>query len=196
MPGPSRRGVSRIAGGIALAAALSVAAIVVWSALNRPAPAPATRLAEGPSLGDLTGYVGRVDLTARTVEVAENLLGQHPVTMSVTNDTSITVRGRPSGLGDLTKDLPVRALYEVRNDVKYVTSIVTDDARAPAPSAAPVETKSPTKTTPATPPAVAAAPPTARPVSPSPISTARAIDTDANDGSAAIDWLLTERHRR
>jgi len=123
--------VSRIAGGIGLAAAALVVMMVGWSRMNQPVPAPSVQPAEGRVMGDLTGFVGRVDQKARTVEVAEKL-GLRPITMTVTDDTAITVRGEQRGLRDLKKDLPVRAFYEVRNDVTYLTKIqvVTDETQA------------------------------------------------------------------
>jgi len=231
------RGASWIAGGIALAAVLSIVAIVAWSMQNRSDAVPSAPLTGGPALGELTGYVGRVDLKAGTVEVAGNLVGLRPVTMAVTDGTSIMVHDKRAGLGNLTKDLPVRVFYEVRNDVKYATSIkvIADDAQAkvPSPAAAdtgpPVEAQSPTVTKPPAPPAVASTP-AARPVPPmtdrvsaslktgaspaptpsrapaptaeaasspsSPASAVRQADTDVGDGSAAVDWLLKESHRR
>ena len=143
--------VSRIAGGIGLAAAALVVMMVGWSRMNQPVPAPSVQPAEGRVMGDLTGFVGRVDQKARTVEVAEKL-GLRPITMTVTDDTAITVHGEQRGLRDLKKDLPVRAFYEVRNDVTYLTKIqvVTDETQAK--KARPAEAK------PMTLPSVAAAP--------------------------------------
>lgn len=222
---------SRIAGGLAFVAVLSVVGAVAWSLLNPSDPGPALPLAEGPALGDVTGYVGRVDPSARTVDVADNLFGLRPVMMVLTNDTSIMVGGKQGAIGDLSKDTPVRAFYEVRNDIKYVTSIlvITDQARSqtgtssvdsrPAAAVTP-----PVESRPLTPPAVASAPPasrsaagvpvmatiTSRPVPASPRASAppvaaavgsrpvtgvRAVEPDAGDGSAAIDWLFESRRR-
>ncbi len=177
------RGVSRIAGGIALVAVLSVVGMVTWSVLHPSDPGPSLPLADGPALGDVTGYVGRVDPSARTVDVAENPFGLRPVMMVLTNDTSIMVDGKQGGIGDLSKDVPVRAFYEVRNDVKYVTSIqvITDDAsrssvsqaRPPAGATPPVESGPPVASKPAAPPAVEAAAPAIRtPVTAPPVSAA------------------------
>jgi hypothetical protein len=132
--------ISRIVGGVAVAAVASVVMVVMWSSMNQSDPAPSVQPSEGRVMGDLTGFVGRVDQKARTVEVAEKL-GVRPVTMTVTDDTAITVRGEQRGLRDLKKDLPIRAFYEVRNDVRYVTRIqvVMDDAQAKA--ASPAEAK-------------------------------------------------------
>ncbi|PYM92944.1 MAG: hypothetical protein DME04_12860 [Candidatus Rokuibacteriota bacterium] len=193
--------ISRIVGGVVAAAALSVVVMVAWSNMNRSDPSPSSPLTEGPVLGDLTGYVGRVDQKARTVEVSEDRLGQRPVTMTVTDDTSITVRGQPRGLRDLTKDLPVRAFYEVRNDVRYVTRIqvVTENASPPSPAARQSATFN-TASAPAPAPPIAPAPPFApAPVAeaaappPQTVSAARPVATDAGDGSAAVDWLLSRR---
>lgn len=157
--------ISTIIGIIAIAAVMVIGAVATWSALRPPETGPAP-VAEGPSLGDLTGYVGRVDGTGRTVDVTENLHGQHPTMLVVTNDTAIVVHGKPGNFGDLTKDMPVRVFYEVRNDVKYVTSlqVIADSAqatRAPAADPLAADSKSPAEAT--TPPAVAAVEPKAAP---------------------------------
>jgi hypothetical protein len=226
---------SRIAGGIALVAVLSVVGVAAWSLLNPSDPGPALPLPDAPAMGDITGYVERVDAGARTVDVAENLLGLRPTMMVVTNDTSITVRGKQGALADLTKDMPVRAFYEIRNDVKYLTAlqVITSDpadarpavepvpapppvvasrpASPPPPApAAPVMAVTPRPSTPpraappapvaastTAPPAPAATPSPAPAATPSPAPVARVADPDAvGDGSAVIDWLLTESRRR
>jgi hypothetical protein len=228
---------SRIAGGVALVAVLSVVGMVTWSLLNRSDPGPALPLAEGPALGDMTGYVGRVDPLARTVDVTEDLLGLRPVMLAVTDDTSIMVHGKQGGLGDLSKDMPVRVFYEVRNDVKYVTSIqvITADATpvAEARPVAPAAVVSASQTTPSPAPAppltAATPPPTPPPPTPAspprrapdpspagqtarrsppprvaapateaaspPVSVTRPAETEAGDGSAAVDWLFESRRR-
>jgi hypothetical protein len=159
----STQGASKVAGGIALAAVLSVVAIVAWSILNHSDPAPSATLGDGPAMGDITGYVGRVDRNARTVDVAESMFGLRPVTMALTNDTSITVAGKQGGIGDLSKDMQVRAFYEVRNDVKYVTSIqvISDEAPSKVASSPASDARSPVETKPAmeSKPAVEARPP-------------------------------------
>jgi len=113
-----------------------VAALVVFR-MNQSDPTPAVQAPAGLVMGEMTGIVDRVDQTARTVEVSE-AKGHYPVAMTVTDDTAITVRGEQRGLRDLKRDLPVRAFYEVRNDVKYVTRIqvVADEAEAKAGSPA------------------------------------------------------------
>ena len=179
---------SRIAGGLAFVAGLSVVGAVAWSLLTPSYPGPALPLAEGPALGDVTGYVGRVDPSARTVDVADNLFGLRPVMMVLTDDTSIMVGGKQGAIGDLSKDTPVRAFYEVRNDIKYVTSIlvITDQARSqtgassvdsrpaadtrPAIDSRPAAAVTPpVESRPLTPPAVASAPPASRSAAGAPV---------------------------
>jgi hypothetical protein len=157
---------SRIAGGIAIVAVLVVSGMVAWSVLDQDAD-PAVPQAEAPRpdeatrLGDLTGYLGQVDSAGRTIVVAANPTGADPVVLAVPNEASVTVHGRQGGLGDLSKDMPVRVFYEVRNEIKHVTSIqvVTDRPQAAAPSPsetapaadpkAAVEVKSPAESRPA-----------------------------------------------
>jgi hypothetical protein len=260
---------SRIAGGIAIVAVLVVSGMVAWSVLQRSDPDPSGQQAEGPRadevarLGDLTGYVGQVDPDTHTIVVAASPLGADPVMLVVTGDAAVTVHGQQGALGDLSKDMPVRVLYEVRNEVKHATSIQviaesahtaappSTDGAAPAADAAPaigatrtVETKSPVdartaveakpppdvrvpaevKAPPHAGPQPAATPPppalktrrpepssatistaespTARPArAPAPAAdsasddrpqaaTSRPGEGDADDGSAAVDWLL------
>jgi len=227
------KGLSRIAGAVAIAAVLVVTAMVTWSVL-RQSDHETPQIAGGPALGDLTGYVGRVDRESRTIDVSTSLLGVRPVILNVTNDTSIMVRGKQGGLGDLSKDMPVRVFYEVRDDVKYVTSIQVVTEEAPVEAKPPAEAKAPVEAKPAppvtaatpkpTPPALepikprapeplpasiqTATPPAAKPprapaatteaaAAPPPrVSAPRPADTDADDGSAAIDWLLKESRKR
>jgi hypothetical protein len=137
------QGLSRIAGGIAIVAVLVVSGMVAWSVLRQQDPDPVVQQVEAPPrvgearrLGDLTGYVGRVDPDAHTLVVAANPLGTDPVMLIVANDAAVTVHGKRGGLGDLSKNMPVRVFYEVRNEVKHVTSIVAERPQASAPSAA------------------------------------------------------------
>jgi hypothetical protein len=126
-----------MAGGIAVVAVLVVTGLVTWSYMNRTENEFIPSQAGGPAMGDVTGYVGRVDREARTLDISENLLGLRPMSLTVTNDSSIMVRGKQGGLGDLSKDMPVRVFYEVRNDVKYVTSlqVMTEETQTAQPAA-------------------------------------------------------------
>ena len=188
---------SRIAGGVTLVAVLSVVGLVAWSLLDSSDPEPALPLPDAPAMGDVTGYVERVDPGARTVNVAENLDGLRPTLMVVTGDTSIVVRGKHGALADLAKDMPVRAFYEVRNDVKYLTAlrVITGDPAdaGPAPPAVPVMAVTPGPSTPSR--SSTSAPVAASPTW-SPPPAARVAEPDDGDGSAAIDWLLAGSRRR
>jgi len=192
------QGLSKIAGGIAVVAVVVVTGMVTWSLLRPSDPDPiqvseAPRPGEAPQLGDMTGYVGRVDPDTQMIVVSASLVGANPVMLVVNSAASITVQGKPSGLRDLSKDMPVRVVYEVRDDVKYATSIqvVTDEAQAsrgsetkpavetPPPAEAkpsvevkaPVEVKPPVEAKPA-PPVVSPAPPATRPPATAPPVTA------------------------
>ena len=234
------QGLSKIAGGIAIVAVVVVTGMVTWSLLRPQDPdsiqvGEAPRPDEAPRLGDMTGYVGRVDPDTQMIVVSASLVGANPVMLVVNSAASITVQGKPSGLRDLSKDMPVRVVYEVRDDVKYATSIqvVTEDAHASRASETkpavetkpPVEAKPPAEVKPA-PPVASPAPPATRPPAPAPpvtaatprptppalepakprtpepplpsprVSAPRPADRDADDGSAAIDWLFKESRKR
>ena len=171
------QGLSKIAGGIAVVAVVVVTGMATWSLLRPSDPdsiqvseAPQPR--EAPRLGDMTGYVGRVDPDTQMIVVSASPVGANPVMLVVNSAASITVRGKPSGLRDLSKDMPVRVVYEVRDDVKYATSIqvVTEEAQAPRGSETkpavetkpPVEARPPVEAKPA-PPVVSPASPATRP---------------------------------
>lgn len=122
------QGLSRIAGGVALVAVLVIAGLVARSALRGTEPDFVPQLAGGPAAGDLTGYLGRIDPRAGTIDVAQDPGGLHPMSLVVTGETAITLHGQPVRLGDLSKDMPVRVSYEVRDDVKYATAVEATDA--------------------------------------------------------------------
>ena len=243
------QGLSRVAGGVALVAVLVIAGLVARSALRGPEPDFVPQLAGGPATGDMTGYLGRIDRAAHTIDVTEDLVGLRPVSLAVTDDTAVTVRGAQGTLADLSKDMPVRVFYEMRHDVKLATAIQVVEPPPAAqvvatPSAAtvavgPAEARpsepapvieprplaatapvgdalvvgearpapdpkpSAMSTAPKATPSVAAAPPTkvSRPVVPTdtvsrPAAPRRPADTEATDGTAAIDWLLGGARRR
>jgi hypothetical protein len=120
---------ARITGGIAIAAVLVVSAMVTWSVLKQSesdslsGPAETPQAGQATRLGDLTGYVGRVDADSSTLLVAATPTGADPIMLVVASDATISVHGKPGGLADLAKDMPVRVFYEVRNEVKHVTAI-------------------------------------------------------------------------
>jgi hypothetical protein len=170
---------SRIAAGIAIVTVLGVTALVTRNVLWPDDPDASLQRNGGKVMGDMAGYVGRVDREARTVDISTSPLGIRPVVLVVTNETAIVVNGKQGAIGDLWKDLPVRVLYEVRDNARYATSIqvtagdslaASPAAKDPAPaSATPTPTKESQAPSVATSPAPATAPP---PVAPAPVAPA------------------------
>jgi hypothetical protein len=168
---------SRIAAGIAIVTVLGVTALVTRNVLWPDDPDASLQRNGGKVMGDMAGYVGRVDREARTVDISTSPLGIRPVVLLVTNETAIVVNGKQGAIGDLWKDLPVRVLYEVRDNGRYATSIqvTAGDSLAASPvakdpaSATPTPTKEPQAPSVATSPAPATAPP---PVAPAPVAPA------------------------
>jgi hypothetical protein len=126
---------SRIAAGIAIVTVLGVTALVTRNVLWPDDPDASLQRNGGKVMGDIAGYVGRVDREARTVDISSSLLGIRPVVLVVTNETAIVVNGKQGAIGDLWKDLPVKVSYEVRDNARYATSIqvTAGDSRAPLP---------------------------------------------------------------
>jgi hypothetical protein len=155
---------SRIAAGIAIVTALGVVGIITRNVLWPDDPDASLQRAGGKVLGDMTGYVGRVDRESRTVDVSASPLGIRPVAIVLTNDTAIEVNGKQGAIGDLWKDLPVRVYYEVRDNTRYATSIqvTSGDALAASPAG-----KEPAATAPAGAPS-APTPPAAQATAPAP----------------------------
>jgi len=137
---------SRIAAGIAIATALGVVGIITRNVLWPDDPDASLQRAGGKVLGDMTGYVGRIDRESRTVDVSVSPLGIRPVAIVLTNETAIVVNGKQGAIGDLWKDLPVRVYYEVRDNTRYATSIQVTAGDAVGASLA---EKDPAATTPA-----------------------------------------------
>jgi hypothetical protein len=171
---------SRIAAGIAIVTVLGVTALVTRNVLWPDDPDASLQRNDGKVMGDMAGYVGRVDREARTVDISTSPLGIRPVVLLVTNETAIVVNGKQGAIGDLWKDLPVRVLYEVRDNTRYATSIqvTAGDSLAATPAAAkdsgPASaTPTPTKEPQAPSVATSPAPPTApQPVAPAPVAPA------------------------
>ena len=128
---------SRIAAGIAIVTVLGVTALVTRNVLWPDDPDASLQRNGGKVMGDMAGYVGRVDREARTVDISTSPLGIRPVVLLVTNETAIVVNGKQGAIGDLWKDLPVRVLYEVRDNARYATSIqvTAGDSLAASPAA-------------------------------------------------------------
>ena len=116
--------------GVAALALIGVATLILWSLMSPPDPDASVHLVNGRLIGETSGYVARIDRESHTVAVSTSLLGLHPVVLVVNGETVITVRDRQGGFGDLWKDLPVRASYEVRGTARVARSIeiLTTDA--------------------------------------------------------------------
>jgi hypothetical protein len=157
---------SRIAAGIAIVTALGVAGLVTRNVLWPDDPDASLHSTGGKMLGDMAGYVGRVDRETRTVDVSTSPLGIRPVAMVVTNETAIVVNGKQGAIGDLWKDLPVRVYYEVRDSTRYATSIQVTSAESLAASPVGKDTAAPSAPVTATAPPAAPAPMPTRPALP------------------------------
>jgi len=84
---------SRIAAGIAIVTVLGVTALVTRNVLWPDDPDASLQRNGGKVMGDMAGYVGRVDREARTVDISTSPLGIRPVVLLVTNETAIVVNG-------------------------------------------------------------------------------------------------------
>jgi len=117
------RGIAKGIAGAGALALLVVAALILWSLVSPPDPDASVRLVNGRLLGETSGYVARIDREGHTVAVSASVLGLHPVVLVVNGETVITVQDRQGGFGDLWKDLPVRASYEVRDNTRFARVI-------------------------------------------------------------------------
>ena len=127
----------RLVAGGGMVVVLGAAAMMLWPLLWPPDPDASVQLVNGRLIGETSGYVGRVDRTAQTVDISSSLVGWRPIVVVVNDQTAIMVQSRQGGFGDLLKDLPVRVSYEVVGDRRLAKSIevVTEDgerSRAPA----------------------------------------------------------------
>jgi hypothetical protein len=152
---------------------LGAAALMLWPLLWPPDPDASIQLVNGRLIGEATGYVGRVDRDARTVDVSASLVGWRPIVLIINETTSIMVQNRQGGFGDIWKDMPVRVSYELVGDARLARSIevVTGDAE-PSPTAVngaltrPAAAPPPASPPPVAPPVPAVAPPAASPPAP------------------------------
>ncbi len=168
---------------------LGAAALMLWPLVWPPDPDASVQLVNGRMIGEATGYVGRIDRDARTVDVSASLVGWRPIVLIVNETTAILVQNRQGGFGDLWKDMPVRVSYEVVGDARLARSIevVTGDAEpsrsavngavrepvTPPPTGAPRAVVSPVPAV-ASPPAIAPTPAVAPPPVVGPPAAARA----------------------
>lgn len=82
------------------------------------------------------GTVKKIDPAAKSVQVSSGLLGIGGATMSVTDETKITVQGKEGSLADIREGAKVKASYESRDGKNVATSIevtaAADQERSPA----------------------------------------------------------------
>ena len=116
-------GLIKLFAGGGMLVVLGAAALMLWPLLWPPDPDASVQMVNGRMIGEATGYVGRIDRDARTVDVSASLLGWRPIVLIVTETTSILVQNRQGGFGDLWKDMPVRPSYEVVDDARLARSI-------------------------------------------------------------------------
>jgi Cu/Ag efflux protein CusF len=92
-------------------------------------PAPAETISK-----EVEGTVKKVDPAAKSVEVSSGLL--RGATMSVTDETKITVQGKEGSLADIREGAKVKASYESRGGKNVAKSIevtaAADQERSPA----------------------------------------------------------------
>jgi hypothetical protein len=147
--------IKRLVGVAALALVVGGVALILWPLLWAADLDDSVQLVNGRLMGEKWGYVSRIDQEGHVVHVSPSLFGWHPVALVVNGETVITVQDRQGGLGDLWKDMPVRASYEVVGEkrfAKWIEIVSNQDAAAGAR------------------PSTAATPPAARPAPPSPAS--------------------------
>ena len=170
----------RLVAGGGMVVVLGAAAMMLWPLLWPPDPDASVQLVNGRLIGETSGYVGRVDRTAQTVDISSSLVGWRPIMVVVNDQTAIMVQNRQGGFGDLLKDLPVRVSYEVVGDRRLAKSIevVTEDGeRARAAASGKNGAVTPGLTSPAAvpalPPVGAVTPPAVRPPADVPAQAAR-----------------------
>jgi len=126
--------VQLVAGGGVLVV-LGAAVLMLWPLLWPPNPDASAQLVDGRLISEATGYVGRIDRDARTVDVSASLVGWRPVVVVVDESTTITVQDREGGFGDLWKDMPVRVSYELVGDTRLARwiEVMTGDGEPSRP---------------------------------------------------------------
>jgi len=226
----TRRPSVKIGAAIVGLSVLAVAALTVRPLVWPADPDASLRADDGRLIGTAIGYVAGIDMTGRTLAVSASVIGLRPLEFRVMPDTTITIQDKQGGLGDLSKDMPVRVSYEVRDHIRLARSIelVSREITRPQPSATVEASTPPSVAAPApaagkksggreatvpvaipAPRSEAAMPASTAPKPPAPI-TRRPVnsavesrptqgaprDSDAGDGSAVIDWLLTEGRKR
>jgi hypothetical protein len=130
-------------------AVLAVSIPVAWWLLWASDPDALLRMEGGSLVGEVRGYLQRVDRDARTIEVSRSLLGFRAVAIAVTDETEILVNALHGGFGDLATHRTVSVSYVVRGAARlaqsiHVGSAIGTSARRPRPDVVePVVTDTP-----------------------------------------------------
>ena len=90
----------RLVAGGGMVMVLGAAALMLWPLLWPPDPDASVQLVSGHLVGETSGYVGRVNHDAQTVDVSSSLIGWRPIVLAVNEQTSILVQNRQGGFGD------------------------------------------------------------------------------------------------
>jgi Cu/Ag efflux protein CusF len=72
---------------------------------------------------EVEGTVKKVDPAAKSVQVSSGLLGLLGATMSVTDETKISVQGKEGSIADIREGAKVKASYESRDGKNMAKSI-------------------------------------------------------------------------
>ena len=210
-------------GAVAAVGIVAVAGLLLWPLVWPTDPDRFSRLVHGRLVGEMEGFVWRVELDQHRFHVTSSLLGLGSVPITVTPETKIVVSNKLGGIGDIWKGMDVRVAYEMRDDQRVATAVelLTSKARRSrttpteviVPAEAAPDSAAPVPTSAGAAPAVQrssvrqppkrteARPVESRPAPPAPLPSAPAAaapqpsDADGADGSAAIDWLLKGSRR-
>jgi hypothetical protein len=128
--------VAKLVAGGGMLVVLGAAALMLWPLLWPPDPDASVQLVNGRLVGETSGYVGRIDRDARTIDVSPSLVGWRPIVLIVNESTAIMVQNRQGGFGDLWKDMPVRVSYEVVGDARLARAIEVVGGEGDSPQAA------------------------------------------------------------
>jgi Cu/Ag efflux protein CusF len=113
-----------------LASAVAIVTLVVGSVTAQTqAPSYAPPVPGAPPVPaetiskEVEGTVKKVDPAAKSVQIASGPLGVLGATMSVTDETKITVQGKEGSIADIHEGAKVKASYESRGGKNVAKSI-------------------------------------------------------------------------
>src|ERR1051326_5937500 len=100
----------RVRLGVAVGLALlgSGGGFLAWPHVRPADPDAGAFMVDGHLMSRTTGYVTGVDVDEGLLKVSSTIFGLRPVTVSVADDTTITIRDKQGALADLAIDMPVR----------------------------------------------------------------------------------------